>query len=141
MGPRCLFTEIRFCWAIKPCQQPGDWVYLVVSASEAAMSARISAAVYRATSRPVLKRFCRRIRATASALTPFQVGWTVSDATNDQIFTISVHDNTVRTLVGTLKRISTGVTLATIALDQPGTGTLTYSDNTVAAITRWTLSQ
>ena len=33
LAPKCFFTEISFCWAMKPCQQPSDWVYFVLSAS------------------------------------------------------------------------------------------------------------
>ena len=72
---------------------------------------------------------------------PTPTGWTVTDAAHDQVFSITVADNTVRNLVATLKRISTGATLATIALDQSGTGTITYSDGTTAPITSWMLSQ
>jgi hypothetical protein len=79
--------------------------------------------------------------ASFTLFPPTPTGWTVTDTTHDQVFTISVADNNVRNLVGTLKRISTGATLATIALDQSGTGTITYSDNTAAPITSWMLSQ
>jgi uncharacterized protein YjdB len=79
--------------------------------------------------------------AKFSLFPPTPTGWTVTDTPHDQVFTINVADNTVRNLVGTLKQLSTGTTLATIALDQSGTGTITYSDNSVAAITGWMLSQ
>lgn len=79
--------------------------------------------------------------ASFTLFPPTPTGWTVTDAAHDQVFTINVADNNVRNLIGTLKRISTGATLATIALDQSGTGTITYSDNTTAPITSWMLSQ
>lgn len=79
--------------------------------------------------------------ASFTLFPPTPTGWTVTDAAHDQVFAITVASNSVRNLVGTLKRISTGATLATIALDQSGTGTITYSDNTTAAITSWMLSQ
>lgn len=76
-----------------------------------------------------------------SLFPPTPTGWTVTDATNDQKFTITVADNTVRNLVGTLTRLSSGATLATFALDQSGTGTITYSDHSVAAVVSWMLRQ
>jgi len=79
--------------------------------------------------------------ASFTLFPPMPTGWTVADAAHDQVFNITVADNTVRNLVATLKRISTGATLATIALDQSGTGTITYSDGTTAPITSWMLSQ
>ena len=63
------------------------------------------------------------------------------DTGHDQAFTINVASNTVRNLIGTITRISTGAVLASLALDQSGTGTITYSDGTVAAVTSWTLAQ
>jgi trimeric autotransporter adhesin len=79
--------------------------------------------------------------ASFTLFPPTPTGWTVTDAAHDQVFAITVASNTVRNLIGTLKRISTGATLATIALDQSGTGTITYADNTTAPITSWMLSQ
>jgi hypothetical protein len=79
--------------------------------------------------------------ATFSLFPPTPTGWSVIDAGHDQAFTINVASNTVRNLIGTITRISTGTVLATLALDQSGTGTITYSDGTVAAVTNWTLSQ
>ena len=79
--------------------------------------------------------------ASFSLFPPTPTGWNVTDAAHDQVFAITVADNSVRNLVGSLKRISTGATLATIALDQSGSGTITYSDNTTAPITGWMLSQ
>lgn len=76
-----------------------------------------------------------------SLFPPMPTGWTVSDAAHDQTFTISVVSNAVRNLVGTITQISTGTVLASIAVDQSGTGTITYSDGTVAAVTNWTLAQ
>ena len=79
--------------------------------------------------------------ASFSLFPPMPTGWNVTDAAHDQVFAITVVDNSVRNLAGSLKRISTGATLATIALDQSGSGTITYSDNTTAPITGWMLSQ
>jgi hypothetical protein len=79
--------------------------------------------------------------AAFSLFPPTPTGWTLSDPGHDQVFTINVASNTVRNLVGTITRISTGAVLASLALDQSGTGTITYSDGTVAAVTSWTLAQ
>jgi hypothetical protein len=51
-----------------------------------------------------------------------------------------VIDNTTRKLSMTITRVSTGATLATGAADQSGTGNITYSDGSSAAITGWTLA-
>jgi hypothetical protein len=64
--PKYFLLAIIFCWAMKPCQQPRDWVYLLLSASYSAMSRRMMAAVYLAMSRPVRKRFCTIMRAASS---------------------------------------------------------------------------
>ncbi len=79
--------------------------------------------------------------ANFSLFPPTPTGWSVADSANDAVFTISVVDNTARSLAGTVKRISSGATLASFALDQSGTGTITYSDGTMAAVTSWMLSQ
>jgi hypothetical protein len=41
----------------------------------------------------------------------------------------------------TIIQLSTGATLATGSVDQSGTGTITYSDGSSAAITSWTLAE
>lgn len=79
--------------------------------------------------------------ANFSLFPPTPTGWTVSDAANDMVFAITLTDNVTRTLSGTLKRISNGSTVATLALDQSGTGTITYSNGLMAAVTGWMLSQ
>ena len=71
---------------------------------------------------------------------PTPTGWTLSDSGHDQTFSISVVDNTVRNLTLTITQASTGATLATGTLDQSGSGSITYSDGTVVAITNWTLA-
>jgi hypothetical protein len=71
---------------------------------------------------------------------PQPTAWTLSDAAHDQKFSISVVDNTVRNLAASIVQISTGATLATATLDQSGTGTVTWSDGSTAAITSWTLA-
>jgi hypothetical protein len=76
-----------------------------------------------------------------SLFPPTPTGWSVTDAAHDQVFTIAVVDNTTRNSAATLKRISTGETLASITLDQSGTGTIIYSDGASAPVTGWMLSR
>jgi hypothetical protein len=79
--------------------------------------------------------------ATFSLFPPMPTGWSITDAGHDQKLTINLVSNAVRNLTGTITQISTGAVLATIAVDQSGTGTIAYSDGTVAAVTDWTLAQ
>ncbi len=79
--------------------------------------------------------------ASFALFPPTPTGWTVTDLANDMVFTINLVDNATRTLTATLKRVSSGVTVASLALDQSGTGTITYSNGLVAAVTSWMLSQ
>jgi hypothetical protein len=55
-------------------------------------------------------------------------------------FSLDVASNTVRNSVGRITQLSTGAVLATIAVDQSGTGTVTWSDGGTAAITSWTFA-
>jgi hypothetical protein len=71
---------------------------------------------------------------------PTPTSWTVTDSAHDQQWQISVVDNTMRNLTATIMQVSSGRTLATGAIDQSGSGTITYSDGTTAAITSWTLA-
>ena len=71
---------------------------------------------------------------------PTPTSWTLTDAAHDQQFQISVIDNTTRNLTMTIKQMSSGITLATGAVDQSGSGTITYSDGSIAAVTNWTLA-
>jgi hypothetical protein len=71
---------------------------------------------------------------------PTPTSWTLTDSVHDRQLQISVVDNTTRNLTITIKAVSTGITLATGTLDQSGTGTITYSDGSIAAITNWTLA-
>ena len=71
---------------------------------------------------------------------PTPTSWTLTDSAHDQQFQISMIDSTTRNLTLTIKQVSTGITLATGAVDQSGSGTITYSDGSTAAITNWTLA-
>jgi hypothetical protein len=66
-------------------------------------------------------------------------GWTITDSAHDEEFEISVLDDTKRNLAATIKQTSTQATLAEATLDQSGTGKITYSDGSTAAVTSWTL--
>ena len=78
--------------------------------------------------------------AAFSLFPPTPTSWTLTDSAHDQQFQISVVNNTTRNLSLTVIQTSTGSTLATGAVDQSGSGTITYSDGSVAAITSWTLA-
>ncbi len=78
--------------------------------------------------------------AAFSLFPPTPTSWTLTDSAHDQQFQISVVNNTTRNLSLTVVQTSTGSTLATGAVDQSGSGTITYSDGSVAAITSWTLA-
>jgi hypothetical protein len=75
-----------------------------------------------------------------SLFPPTPTGWSITDAAHDEQFQISVIDDTTRSSNITITQVSTGNTLATGSVDQSGTGTVTYSDGTTAAITAWTLA-
>jgi len=66
--------------------------------------------------------------------------WTLSDAAHDEKIVVQVTDNTTRDSSITITSISTGSVIATGQVDQSGTGSITYSDNSKAAITGWTLA-
>ena len=71
---------------------------------------------------------------------PTPTSWTLTDSAHDQQFQISVVDDKTRNLTMTITQVSTGNTLATGALDQSGSGAITYSDGSIAVITNWTLA-
>jgi hypothetical protein len=75
-----------------------------------------------------------------SLFPPTPTSWTLTDAAHDQQFVASVIDNTTRNTRITITQISTANTLASGTLDPSGTGTITYSDGSMAAITGWTLA-
>jgi len=71
---------------------------------------------------------------------PTPTFWMLTDSAHDQQLQISVASNTARNLTLTITQTTTGATLATGALDQSGSGTITYSDGSVAVIPNWTLA-
>jgi hypothetical protein len=78
--------------------------------------------------------------AAFSLFPPTPTSWTLTDAAHDQKIVISVIDNTSRRSSVTITKVSTGQVLATGSVDQSGTGSITYSDGSGAAITSWTLA-
>ncbi|MGB8259281.1 MAG: chitobiase/beta-hexosaminidase C-terminal domain-containing protein [Terracidiphilus sp.] len=68
---------------------------------------------------------------------PTPTGWTATDSAHGQKFQVTLGDNTKRILAGSITSTGTGKTLATFSLDQSGSGTITYSDGSKAAITDW----
>jgi hypothetical protein len=71
---------------------------------------------------------------------PTPTSWTLADSARDQQFQISVVDNNSRNLTMSITQISTGIMLDTGTLDQSGSGSIAYSDGSVAAVTLWTLA-
>ena len=71
---------------------------------------------------------------------PTPTGWTITDTADDVAFTISVIDNTTRSLTATVTQLSTKKTLATLALDQSGTGTISYTAEKPAPVASWMLT-
>ena len=89
---------------------------------------------------PFTSTACSGSAGAFALFPPTPTSWTLADAAHDQQLQISVVDNNTRNLTMTIKQVSTGITLATGALDQSGSGTITYSDGSIAAITNWTLA-
>jgi hypothetical protein len=75
---------------------------------------------------------------------PTPTSWTLTDATHDEEIVLTVLSDATRDTSIVIKQISTGNTLATGQVDQSGTstgsGNMTYSDGSTAAITAWTLA-
>lgn len=78
--------------------------------------------------------------ATFELFPPPPTGWTITDVNHDQQCQIALTNATTRTLIMTITQLSTSTTLATATLDQSGSGTITYSDGSTAAITNWTVA-
>jgi hypothetical protein len=78
--------------------------------------------------------------AEFSLFPPTPTAWTLTDSAHDQQFAISVVSNTARNLTMKITEPEKGATLAIGAIDQSGSGTITYSDGSTATVTNWTLS-
>jgi hypothetical protein len=71
---------------------------------------------------------------------PTPTGWTITDAADDVSFAISVTDDTNRSLTATVTRLSTKKTLARLAVDRSGTGTITYVGQKPLPVGSWMLT-
>lgn len=71
---------------------------------------------------------------------PTPTAWSLKDAVSGLEFQIQVVSNTTRNLTFTIAKTSSGTAIATGAIDQSGTGKITYSDGSSATITNWTLA-
>ena len=71
---------------------------------------------------------------------PTPTGWMVTDTADDVSFTISVIDDTSRSLIATVTQLSTKKVLASLQLDRSGTGTMTYAGQKPESVTSWMLS-
>jgi hypothetical protein len=78
--------------------------------------------------------------AEFSLFPPTPTAWTLTDSAHEQEFSISVVSNTARNLSLKIAQVGKGGTLAIGAIDQSGSGSITYSDGSTAAITNWTLA-
>jgi hypothetical protein len=78
--------------------------------------------------------------AEFSLFPPTPTAWTLTDSVHDQEFSISVVSNTARNLTFKITNPARGGTLAIGAIDQSGSGTITYSDGSTAVVTNWTLA-
>jgi hypothetical protein len=71
---------------------------------------------------------------------PTPTAWSLKDTVSGLEFQIQVASNTTRNLTFTIAKTSSGTAIATGAIDQSGTGKITYSDGSSATITNWTLA-
>ena len=80
-------------------------------------------------------------RAAELALFPSTpTSWDVADMANGVKFSIKVVNDKTRDVTGTVTSLSDGATLATIAADQSGTGSIAYTGEETDAITSWLLA-
>lgn len=75
-----------------------------------------------------------------SLFPPTPTGWTITSASGDVSFTINVTDDTSRALTATITQASTKKTLATLAVDRSGTGTITYAGQKPSPVGGWLLT-
>jgi hypothetical protein len=74
--------------------------------------------------------------ALFALFSPAPTGWTVTDATDGTIFSLTLASTTQ--LTGTVKTAA-GASLANLTLDQSGSGTISYAGGSTAPITSWAL--
>jgi hypothetical protein len=71
---------------------------------------------------------------------PSPTSWTVIDAAHHTKFTIAMAAGTSHSYNGKIKKTTDGTVLATFHVDETGTGSITYSDNSTAKVIAWTLA-
>lgn len=71
---------------------------------------------------------------------PPPTAWTLTDSADGEQLRIAVTNDTTRRLVVGITSLPSGDSLATGSIDKSGTGSITYSDGSSAAITAWTLA-
>lgn len=72
---------------------------------------------------------------------PKPTKWTFKDVGHNAEFAISLLSNLTRKLSGTIKPINGTTPLATLSVDQSGTGRITYSDATSANVSSWVVGR
>jgi hypothetical protein len=77
-------------------------------------------------------------QANFALFSPPPTSWSITDTAHGTKFSMSMGSK--GSYSGAITQISNGKKLASIAVDQSGTGTITYSDNTKAAISTWLLA-
>ncbi len=78
--------------------------------------------------------------ASFALFPPTPTHWAITDAAHGARVSIAVTSDTTKESSGSVTTTTGGTVLATIAVDQSGTGTITYQDGTVAAVTSWLLA-
>lgn len=71
---------------------------------------------------------------------PTPTYWAITDTGHDAKFSLTVVSNTTRNSTATVTAISTGASLAALAVDRTGTGKISYFDGTKSTITGWLLA-
>ena len=78
--------------------------------------------------------------AAFSLFPPMPTGWTSNDTSHDLHFQITVVSATTRNLSLSITRISNGSTRASGNLDQSGTGSIIFSDGSIAEVRGWVIA-
>jgi hypothetical protein len=66
---------------------------------------------------------------------PTPTGWTATDTAHN--LRLQITESASGTFAGSMTQISTGKTMSSFTLDRSGTGSITYSDGSKAAVTNW----
>lgn len=72
---------------------------------------------------------------------PRPTQWTINDAGHDADFSIALRSDLTRKLTGTITSSAMSTPLATMAIDQSGTGRISYSDGTTANVSSWIIAK